>query len=77
MYENELKDYLKEQGASLVGFGDLRNLENTKDNMVYGVAIAIKLDPYIIKKISEGPTNEYYEEYRKANEKLDAIASKC
>lgn len=33
--------------------------------MNYGISFAVKLNPNIIQGISEGPTKEYYDEYRR------------
>lgn len=72
MFENELKDYLKTLGASLVGFADLSEVDTSLfNNMKYGIALGIKLETKIIEGIKEGPTKEYYEEYEKVNKELD------
>ena len=78
MRENKLRIYLKKLGASLVGFADLNNFNASLcNNMKYGIAFAIKMDPRIIKGINEGPTETYYEEYKKINKVLDDIAISC
>jgi epoxyqueuosine reductase QueG len=78
MREKELRAYLKNIGASLVGFADLNNVNTSLDNsMKYGIAFAIKINSKIIKGIYEGPTEEYYEEYKKINKELDDIAIAC
>lgn len=78
MFENDLKNYIKTLGASLVGFADLSEVNILlPDNMRYGIAFAIKLNSEIIIGIKEGPTKEYYEEYKKVNKELDNIAIKA
>lgn len=74
MVENELRKYLKNLGASLVGFADLSNVDTILfNNMNYGIAFGIKIDTKIIQAINEGPTKEYYEEYNQLNEDLNNI----
>jgi len=78
MNENKLKKYLKSLGASLVGFANLSFVDTSShDNMNYGVAFAIKINSEIIQGINEGPTEEYYKEYKKINKVLDDIAISC
>ena len=78
MIENELKEYLKSLGASLVGFADLSNVNTSScNNMNYGIVFALKVTPKIIEDIKEGPTKEYYEEYNRINKALDDIAILC
>ncbi len=78
MRENELKSYLKSLGASLVGFADLNSVNTSlHNNLKYGIAFAIKFKTEIIQGIYEGPTKEYYEEYKKINKELDDIAICC
>lgn len=78
MGENELKEYLISLGASLVGFAGLSKI-NFKEtgNMKFGIAIAIRMQPEIIEKINDGPTEEYFREYNLINEKLDSIVMSC
>lgn len=78
MIKNELKEYLKNLGASLVGFADLSNVDTSAfNNMNYGIAFGIKIRSKIIQAINEGPTKEYYEEYSKINKDLDNIVVSC
>jgi len=74
MIENELKEYLKNLGASLVGFADLSNVDTSAfNNMNSGIAFGIKIESRIIEAINEGPTKEYYEGYSQINKDLDNI----
>jgi len=78
MIENELKEYLKNLGASLVGFADLKNIDApSRQNMAYGIAFAIKIKPSIIVGINGGPTEDYYDAYNEINKKLDYINLSC
>lgn len=78
MKENSLKDYIKSLGASKVGFADLTSIEaGARKNMDYGIAIGISLNPDVIEGISEGPTREYYGEYKRVNKLLDEIVLSC
>lgn len=78
MFENELKEYMKNLGASLVEFADLRNIDaSLRQNMDYGIAFAIKIKPSIIDGINDGPTEEYYDAYNEINKKLDHINLSC
>lgn len=78
MIKNELKEYLKNLGVSLVGFADLSNVDTSAfNNMNYGIAFGIKIRSKIIQAINEGPTKEYYEEYSKINKDLDNIVVSC
>jgi len=43
-------------------------------DMLYGIAIAIAVDPAIVPFIPERATMEYYNEYQRINEKLDMIS---
>jgi len=78
MYENMLKSYLSDLGASLVGFANLQGIDTSMyNNVKYGIAIAVALNPQIIAKINKGPTKDYYGEYNRVNKLLDYIAFSC
>ena len=68
MLNSEIKAKLLEAGASLVGFADISNLPaGITDSMTSAISIAIALDTSIIKEISSGPTERYYQEYNRVN----------
>ena len=70
-----LETALHESGAALAGFADLHEIpENTRGQFDHAVFIAVALDPQIIAEIVSGPTVRYYEEYRRANSLLTALA---
>ncbi len=78
MDENNLKEYIKNLGASLVGFADLSSISvSSCNNMKYGIVFGIRIKPEIIEGISGGPTKEYYEEYNQINKTLDDIGIEC
>ena len=78
----ELKEFARDQGASLVGVADLAALKEglrvvPPDILQpYGraVSIAVALEPGIIEALGERPTPEYAAHYREANKRLDALA---
>lgn len=70
----ELKQLLLGQGAALVGFGDISELVNDKDHdMKFGVSVVVSMTPSIVKSIENGPTEEYYLEYKRLNTLLDNL----
>ncbi|MGE5396964.1 MAG: hypothetical protein ACM3MK_05440 [Chitinophagales bacterium] len=71
---HEIKEALLKGGASLVGFADLSEIpEEERDSYHFGISIATALNPEIIKGIAEGPTQEYFDEYMRANHLLDSL----
>jgi epoxyqueuosine reductase len=73
----ELTQFLKSHGASLVGFADLYEIDpKARDGFPFGISIAIALDPKIMSEIKEGPTAAYYEEYKRLNALLDDLGQK-
>jgi len=73
--QSELEDLLKENGASLVGFADMRGIPaGVAEAMPFAVSIAHALNPAIIQRIGTGPTDEYYTEYDRANKLLARLA---
>lgn len=69
----ELERLLREHGAALVGYGDLRSVAGC--DYPVGVSVAIPLPPEIVWGIEVGPTLEYREIYRQWNARLDEIVS--
>ncbi|MCL2322527.1 MAG: 4Fe-4S dicluster domain-containing protein [Oscillospiraceae bacterium] len=64
---------MKDNGADLVGFGDLSSALD--DDLNKGVCIAIKVDKDIIRGIHNGPNLEYYKEYTRINNLLDKLVT--
>jgi epoxyqueuosine reductase QueG len=68
---SEIESKLVEQGACLVGFADIGDLRTgLPDSMTSALSIAARLDASIISEIADGPTEQYYQEYRRVNEFL-------
>ena len=75
---DELTQFLKSHGASLVGFADLSEIDpQARDGFPYGISIAIALNPRIMSGVKDGPTAAYYAEYKRLNSLLDDIAQKA
>jgi epoxyqueuosine reductase len=65
---DEITQFLKTNGASLVGFADLSVLPaQVRCDMPRAVAFAVALRAEIVASIKDGPTKEYYAEYERAN----------
>ena len=64
----QIKEALLNKGASLVGFADLIGIPaEARHYKKFAVSIAVALDASIVANIRNGPTREYYSEYRRAN----------
>jgi len=73
-FQRKLEQHLKDGGASLVGFADLRDLPiDARRSFPVGISIAVTLDPAIVAKITWGPTKEYFHEYTRVNTLLDQL----
>lgn len=72
----EVKEELGRLGADKVGIGDITMLPTeVRNNMTYGIAVVVAIDPAVIKGIEYGPTMEYCNEYDNLNRKLDEIVT--
>lgn len=71
---SKLHSILYENGAALVGCADLSQI--TDSILRYGVAVAIPIEPHIIKGIVDGPTEEYFKAYHRLEETLNQIVLK-
>jgi epoxyqueuosine reductase len=70
----ELRENILKRGASIVGFADLATVpEHVRNGFRYGVIIGIALTPEVILGIKNGPTAEYYDEYKRINSSLDEL----
>jgi len=70
----EITDLLKSGGASVVGFADMRALPaNIRHDLPRAISFAVALDPKIVASIKDGPTMEYYNEYKRANALLGKL----
>ena len=68
----ELRDLLHSKGASLAGFGDISALEY--QGFTSCVALAVKIPAPVVAGISQGPTEEYFQQYHALNAKLNELA---
>lgn len=72
---DDVKQLLTSKGADLVGFADLSALpQEQRSGMPFGISVALKYPPQIIRGIRELPTPAYLEWYNKLNEQLDELA---
>jgi epoxyqueuosine reductase QueG len=72
--KENLANFLKSNGASLVGFADLKEIPSkARDGFPIGISIAIALDPKVMSAVKDGPTAEYYAEYKRLNALLDNL----
>jgi epoxyqueuosine reductase len=72
---SEIEHDVIKYGANLVGFADVTMLPgNITGELPRAVSIAVALNPAIIRAISDGPTRQYYAEYRRVN---DLLAKLC
>ena len=69
---NDLKQYLINNGASLVAFADMSMVEGI--GWRSGISIAMNIKKDVVESISEGPTASYYNEYYRLNDRLDELA---
>jgi len=73
---DQVRAELKSRGASLVGFADMQVIPaHVRAGLPNAVSIAVSLNPGVIFGIREGPTKEYWDEYRRANALLAELAS--
>jgi epoxyqueuosine reductase len=72
----DLKQILLMQGATLVGFGDMSQLvKDQGDDIRYGVSVGVCMTPSIVRNIENGPTEDYYLEYKRLNSLLDKLVA--
>lgn len=69
---NQLRQILKDAGASLIGYADMRPL-SSPFGFPTGIAVAVPVPREIVLGIEDGPTLEYNEMYKILNNKLDEI----
>lgn len=60
-----------------MGFADMRGVAPSPfSRWLNAVSIAVALDSSVMATVRDGPTPEYYEEYKRVNELLNEIAAK-
>lgn len=71
---DELRAFLLAKGASLVGFADLRGIApDVRDNLPFGISIAVALNHQVVAGIRGGPTSQYHAEYKRVNELVNRL----
>lgn len=74
MVQHTIRQYIYEQGASLVGFARLRGLDLPGTmGFPYAISIACSLPLEVIESIHNGPNWAYYLQYREKNALLNRI----
>ncbi|MFQ5957215.1 MAG: 4Fe-4S binding protein, partial [Candidatus Brocadiales bacterium] len=75
MVHHAIKQYIYEQGASLVGFARLQGLDLPGTlGFPYAISIACSLPLEVIEALRYGPTMTYYQQYKKNNALINLIA---
>jgi len=68
---DRVKEILKDCNIALIGFANLTEMKpDARFGFPYGVSIAIALQPDIVALIPDGPTMEYYNEYKNVSARL-------
>ena len=71
----DIRKVLLESGAALVGFADMKAVPvEDRRGMERAISIAVALNPEIVSRITKGPTQEYFREYRRANDLLSKLS---
>lgn len=65
----ELKELLFQNGACLVGVGDLKGIEGCGYDI--GVSVAVSLPEKVIRDLQDAPTKEYHDLYYSLNDQLN------
>lgn len=74
---SEIEQELLSHGANMVGFADVTNLPTEiTDGYSRAVCIAAALNPAIVSGISNGPTREYFNEYKRLNNMLNNLCER-
>jgi epoxyqueuosine reductase len=72
---NELRSFILAQGATMVGYGDLGEVDEAdRDGYHYGISIGVALGPEIVAGIHPGPSLAYGRIYNEVNVILDGLA---
>jgi epoxyqueuosine reductase len=73
--EESIQQLASSLGASMVGFADVSCLPvEVTDGLTRAVALGTALNPAVIRGIGNGPTEEYFAEYGRANALLGRLA---
>lgn len=72
---DEIKQYLHEQGADIIGFADLRCLPfEIRENFDYGIVIGLAYSKQAMFDNMKGNAETYYSEFTPINKKLPELA---
>ncbi len=72
----QIKVKLLEQGADLVGIGDLTELPGSlRKDLPIGICVAVKFPKEVVSNIVELPTKDYYDWYNTVNSQLGSITN--
>jgi epoxyqueuosine reductase QueG len=72
--ESELREKLTENGAGLVGFADIGGISSLADKKFKcGISVAVPLNKTIVSENLDGPTRDYYNEYKRVMELLSEL----
>ena len=75
MLDIDIAKRLHDGGAALVGFADLAPLDETlRQGFPRAVSFGVALTPSIVAHITDGPTEEYSEEYQRVNVQLGQMS---
>jgi epoxyqueuosine reductase QueG len=75
---DELKRWLAEQGADIVGTSSLAGLVPGRFSALpFAVTIGVRLAEAVADEVRDGPTKLYFAHYRTANAFLDIVAFHC
>ncbi|MDR1754640.1 MAG: 4Fe-4S binding protein [Eubacterium sp.] len=73
---NYIESKLQDEGADIVGFGDLTALPSeVRKKFPVGISVAVKYPTEVIRGISDFPTSEYNKWYINLNERLDNLVT--
>ncbi len=73
--EEELREYLLNEGAADVGFCKID--DGDFGNCNYAVSIVVQLSDAIVDEIGAEPTHTYFNHYRSVNAFIDSLLFKC
>ncbi len=73
--EEEITALVPAGGEYLLGYADMRGLLHEKyRDYSHAVVVGKRLDDAVIDSIGEGPTRDYYDQYRETNLELEELA---
>ncbi len=75
---SQIEHELLSKGANLIGLADMSSLpDQFTGGLPRAVSIAVALKPTVIRRISNGPTKEYFAEYERANSLLGELCERA